>query len=85
VIINLAVEDDVQRAVLVNHRLMSGGNVHDAQATMAQAHWTINEEAGVVRPAMPDDITHSFEHGRVNALSRPARQSYPVDTAHKEL
>jgi hypothetical protein len=82
VVINLAVVDDVERAVLVRHRLMSGCHVNDTQPTVAQAHALAYKQAAVIRPAMYEHVAHAYEHALVNALVRPAGQYYSVNSTH---
>ena len=83
VIVNLAVVDDVERAVLVGHRLMARRDINDAQTAVAQAHTPVNEDALVVRPAMRNHVAHAFEHAHVKLAARAAGQCYSVNPAHK--
>src|SRR5688572_29154168 len=59
VVVDLPVEDDPDRAVLVRHRLLSGAQVDDAEATMGECRACIAVQAGFVRPAMSDHIAHA--------------------------
>jgi hypothetical protein len=40
---------------------------------MTKPDVAVNEDAGVVRPAMRDHVAHAFEDAHVNVASRPAR------------
>ena len=57
-----AVVGDMQRAIFIGHRLMTGRHVDDAQAAMAEPDVAVDEDSLVVRPTMPDHIAHLFEH-----------------------
>jgi hypothetical protein len=63
VIVDLAVEDQQDAAVLVAHRLMPAGDVHDAEAAHPQAHVAFHEAAPVVRPAVRDGVAHPPDLG----------------------
>ena len=58
VVVDLAVEDDPDRAVLVRHRLMAGRQIDDAQPPVAERRPIVDEFTGVVWPAMRDDVAH---------------------------
>src|SRR5690348_14707563 len=82
VVVDLAVVDYVQRTVFVGHRLMTGGDVDDTQAAMAQTDVAVDEEPFVVRTAMPDDVAHRFELRARDHPSGSARKRYSVNAAH---
>jgi hypothetical protein len=83
VVVNLPVEDDVERAVLVLHRLVAARHVNDAQASVSEPRAAVNEQAHVVRPAVREHVAHPFELGDAQALARPLRQSDSVNPTHK--
>ena len=87
-VVDLAVEDDPDRAVFVGHRLMPAGQVDDRQPPMAQGHARrgfparLRAEAGgvdalVVRPAMREHVDHPPERGLVDGLAGSV-QTAPV-------
>jgi hypothetical protein len=49
--------------------LVTGGDINDAQAAMAEAHAAINKDALVIRPTMPYHIAHTLKHARVNGAT----------------
>ena len=73
VVIDLSVIGDVQRAVLVGHRLMTAGHIDDAQSAMAQTDGAVDEDALIVRATMRDDVSHARQHAGVNASPRSSR------------
>jgi hypothetical protein len=73
----------MQGAVFVCHRLMTGGNVNNAQSPVTETNLTINEHSDIVRPAMRDYVAHARECIRIDSPSRPTGEGYAIDTAHK--
>ena len=64
VVVDLAVEGDPHRAVLVGHRLVPGGaDVDDAEPTVPQDHAPIRAlpEPAVVGTAVGDDFAHPHD------------------------
>jgi hypothetical protein len=61
VVVDLAVEDDPRRIGLVGNRLMSGGQIDDAQAAMSERRMRIREQAGIVRASVRDDVAHTHD------------------------
>jgi hypothetical protein len=66
-VVNLAVEDDLKRAVFVGHGLVTGGNVNDAQAAMTQPDPILDEDARVVGTAMRDLVAHPLDDVALDA------------------
>jgi hypothetical protein len=60
-VVDLAVVDDPRGVVLVRHRLLSRGDVHDGQATMGKADGAVDPQAFTVGAAVTDDVTHPLE------------------------
>jgi hypothetical protein len=61
---DLAVVDDCNRAILVEHRLVAGsGYIDDAQATMAEKHRPGFEDTSIIGPAMRYSAGHFDEDG----------------------
>src|SRR6185436_11995071 len=57
-VVDLAVEDDRDAAVLVVDRLMSGRDVDDAQPPHAEADPRLHERSLIVGPAVAYDLAH---------------------------
>src|SRR5207249_1133352 len=64
VIIDLAVVSDPDRLVLVCHRLMPAGHVHDRQPPMAQPYRPLHPEPLTVRPPVAQNVAHAL-HARL--------------------
>src|SRR5262249_40159744 len=58
-VVDLAVEDDPDGAVLVVDRLMPGGVIDDAQRPHADRDRLIQEDALIVRASMPNRAAHA--------------------------
>ena len=69
-VVDLAVADDADRAVLVRDRLVAGLKVDDAQAAETEPYARRGEEALAVRAAMPQRVGHALERFRAD---RPLR------------
>lgn len=79
VVVNLAVEDDAHRAVFIEHRLMTGGKVNDAEPAMPQANHIVNIVTKVIRPTMCERVSH-FSDPTLEFLGGLLRK--PVNTAN---
>ena len=66
VVVDLAVEDDDDRAVFVEQRLLAGGEVDDGQPAVAEAHAGLEVQAAFVRPAVRLRLVHALQHGAVD-------------------
>ena len=66
VVVNLAVENYPGSAVLIVNRLLPALQVDYRQAAHTKADRSINVEAIVIRPAMPDGSAHPAEQCLVN-------------------
>ena len=76
VVVDLAVEDGHERAVLVGDRLMAALDVDDAQAAHAQPHVVVEVKALVVRASVAQHLGHAPH----DALVGPAHHA--ADAAH---
>src|SRR6185369_1357760 len=84
-VVDLAVEDDPQRAILAAHGLMAGrGEIDDAQPAVAEPDRAVAPDACVVGPAMGDHVAHALDQARVDV---PALLEDPLtrDPAHGDL
>src|ERR1044072_7412252 len=70
-VVNLAVEDDRDRAVFTRHRLIATDEIDDGEATHAQPDAWLHRHALIARAAMLEDATHTVEYRRT--LLRVAR------------
>src|SRR6185369_9671570 len=81
VVVDLAVEHDPDRAVLVGHGLVPAGHVHDGQPPVAQRHRAVHEQALPVGTTVAQDVAHPLEAGLVHPLPEIPRRD-PGDAAH---
>ena len=78
VVVDLAVEDDLDGAVLVGHRLVGGRReVDDRQPAEAEADVALRRqpEALAVRPAVHHRVAHPGEDVRVDGRAAEVRAS----------
>ena len=78
-IVDLPVEDDPDRAVLVRHRLVAGGaEIDDAETPVREAHRPLAVDPGIVWAAMGLDRIHALQdlalHGASPDRSRACRR-----------
>src|SRR5258706_9255366 len=83
IVVDLAVEHDPDRAVLVGDRLESIVEVNDAQAAHADGHAVAHVDALIVGAAMRDDTAHGADLVLANLPSVPANDA--CDAAHVNL
>jgi len=81
VVEDLAVEDDLGRAVLVGHGLVAAGQVDDAEPAVSEGGRRVQPDAAVVRSAVAEDVRHSPEDG-FGAGIKPSLDE-PRDAAHR--
>src|SRR5262249_57454508 len=75
-VVDLAVEDDPDRPVLVAHGLVAGRRaVDDAEPPMGKPDAWRGPEAAIVGTACQHYIAHPFHHGRLAAVPRPIHAS----------
>ena len=65
-VVDLAVEDDLDRAILVADRLFAPFQIDDREPPMRQADPRLDPEPLGVRAAMGDRIAHRLQHGRID-------------------
>src|SRR5271165_2219037 len=75
VIEDFAVVGDPQRFVLVGHRLAAGGEVNDAQTTVAEGDFALHIKPGAIRTAVRDDVRHGTDHARVGGVAVGTKNS----------
>ena len=63
-VVDLAVEDDDDRAVLVVDRLVAGLEVDDAQPLDAEPHLALHVQAARIRPAVLEGRAHASAWSR---------------------
>ena len=81
VVVDLAVEDDADRAIFVEHRLLPAGQIDDAEAAHAERHAIRDVDALFIGPAMHHHPAH-----RANVLldaGTPVPPNDSCDTTHK--
>ena len=69
-VVDLAVEDDDDRAVFVEQRLLAGGDVDDRQAPVAEAEARLDVQAAFVRAAVELRVVHALQHDAVDRHAR---------------
>ena len=81
VIINRAVEDDVDRLVFVRNWLVAAGQVNDAEPPNRQTNAWLSEVAFIIRPAVPQRLRHLLKERptirpvlRSDVTSNPAHE-----------
>ena len=72
VVVDLAVEDHPDAAVLVRQRLLAGAEIDDAQAAMGERGVRVAVQPGFVGAAMGDDVAHP-QRARRRVLDRVRR------------
>ncbi len=83
-VVDLAVADDDEIAVLVADRLMAAGDVDDRQPPHAEEQLIVDEATLVVGSSMQNGAAHAREHGGIGP-SRTAQTQHAVDSAHDTL
>ncbi len=68
VVVDLAVEDDLHRAVLVAERLRAGGKIDDAEPPVSERGMAVGPGAGAIRSAVREDVAHRGQPGEVRRL-----------------
>ena len=84
VIVDLAVEDDGDRLVLVEDRLLAGGDIDDGEPPRPERNARPLPEAGRVGPAMPQALRHPFEGRSVVGPGEASDAAHPGLCATKE-
>ena len=79
VVVDLAVENDPDGAVLIRDRLVAARKVDDAEAPHAETHGAFGVEALIVGPAMPDLVAHRLDD---ELLRYASKREIPRDSAH---
>src|SRR5204863_9495531 len=77
---DLAVLDEVDRAVLVGDRLVAAVKIDDREPPSGQPDRTIYECAAAVGPAVHQRLVHGMENVRVDP--RAAERNKPANSAH---
>ena len=81
VIVDFAVEDDLNGTVLVAERLAAAAEVDDRQTAMDQSQARIGPIADAVGTAVGDGIAHGLEHRGIDGPIR-IRIQHASDAAH---
>src|SRR5437667_2527635 len=66
IVIDLPIENDPDRAVLIREWLVASAEVNDGQPAMAQANLVSHVESLVVRPAVANRLEHGLNKSRFN-------------------
>src|SRR6266496_3363926 len=84
IVVDLAVEDDDLRAILVEDRLSPTRQIDDAEPSHPEANGALHVDALVVRPPMPDCLAHPPNRGSGGGPGR-LRVYDSDDTTHAKL
>ncbi len=82
VVVDLPIEDDLKRSVLVGHGLMARSHIDDAEAAMRETDRAFDEKARVVRTTVPQDIPHADEDRLVHIVATSAGEGDTANAAH---
>jgi hypothetical protein len=80
VVVNFAIEDDVNGLILVTDGLPAAGNVHDAQPAHGQANTRRPKKALIIRTAMKDRTIEVLQQDR--PIISVGRRHVSSDAAH---
>ena len=80
----LAIEDDRDRAILVEDGLPAIAKTDDAEATVSEANTGSNEESVIVGSPVPQRVGHALQH-RLIGMTAPLEIDNPGQTAHRRL
>ena len=83
VIVDLAVADHADRAVLVRERLPTVRDVDDRQPPAAESGAALDRHPVAVGPAVDQRLTHALEQGRIRLPARTHHDT--VDPAHQPV
>jgi len=61
VVVDFAVVDDMQKAVIVVHGLVAARDVNDGESAVRQAHASVRENTATVGASMRHRIAHQHE------------------------
>ena len=78
-VVDLPVEHNHDRAILVEDGLVAGLQVDDAQSLDAQSNSLVHERAARVRTAMLDSRAHALDQAWIDG---PVAPHLPRDAAH---
>src|SRR4051812_20349260 len=81
-VIDLAVKDQLDHAILVGHRLVAAGQIDNRQAAHSHTNMLADIKAIAIRPTMMDRMIHSLDQAALNR-ARPIGMQMPTDTAHR--
>ena len=83
IVVDLAVENNPGRAVLIMNRLLSVREVDDREPSHGQAHAIAEIETVVVRTTMPNRLVHAREQLAINRSA--VFVNYPCNATHSGL
>jgi hypothetical protein len=81
VVVNFAVENNVDAAVLIRQWLVTAAEVNNGEAAKAKANRTVDEISVVVWAAMADCVRHALDESRRNT-SPMIKEKFSADSAH---
>jgi hypothetical protein len=81
-VVDLAVEDRLDLAVLVEHRLGAAADVDDAQPPHAQGHAGLDVQTVIIGPAMLDGVGHGAQGRQIECWCPRVTGGDTADTTH---
>src|SRR4029078_2551320 len=84
-VVNLAIVDELQIAVVASHRLLALSNVYDAQSAVTESNSVLDEQARGVWAAGHKNIPHLRDRLDRDRLVGSRRASDTADSAHRAM
>ena len=79
-VVDLAIEDNDQRTSLIDHWLISGGEIDDRQPQMGQPNPRIGPEPIAIRSTMGHDTTHGTQRLLIDPIF--SKSDYTSNATH---
>src|SRR4029078_11682512 len=84
-VVNLAIVDELQIAVVASHRLLALSNVYDAQSAVTESNSVLDEQARGVWAAVHKKNPHLRDSLDRDRLVGSRRASDTADSAHRAM
>jgi len=81
IVVNLAVEHDLERAVGAAHRLLSGLQIDDGEPPVRQTDARIRPYTRIIRTSMHECVVHGREHISIDGMM-PVGEENASDATH---
>jgi hypothetical protein len=80
-VVDFAVEDDLDRTVLIADRLIAAFQIDDRKTAVNETYTGFKQEAFGVRPAVGDGLSHRLQERTLHGSSRITPEN-AADSAH---